>query len=727
MLSFPIAPASDAVFAIQAVNDQYNSFWRSVATALFYIRTGINLGYGAPPIRSSRFDSPEEHEGTDILESHPTPNHYVQECLANWLEFYVGAETAGSPVTTEGLPKDVCRGDFSGIFNDGKTFPPLSALLNFLEDWYAGASIRFLQGEMSQYNLRHLDAFMKPFTETLENFLAPAESPRVEEASKALASIQFANVVGYAQRLFARVYPERKVKGRLRSAAPQVLIMEPEASEATPTMRHSAYTAVAQGTSIVAVPPDVSHYKDTCTFVYAGVCTPLWSSDKMTVETVLAPDRLILYRVHSPESTSPSDYGSFSVLFPLVGSAPTFADRGYCQRVTEDVLRDLFPSLEEGNLRTFLSHLYPGKRVEEPAFVGAPSDGVPPVPAPRTPATIHLSEEGAYSGQAKAHLVVPFTDSTWHKMQPDLEIVMEFFSSHHFVLENSTDIYVAERVQGKTGDSFRARLRLYSEDSSPSVFGCEPMSQILQEPLEDLSRDPKFGLFFSTADALSVGLSEDADTQTALARCYVSALGDYALNKVFGDPSIVGEMVKFNEEDHSFQRVHLPEDIGLRCPCASYMLFEPSAWKDLDSEVETLDNASRYTICMHMPAEEVGEDRNIWVVGERDTEAEDGSDLVFSSVRPVMLGSDDSTYCLDEDMGLKGLKVAKDAVDHASSSLHKAVIFNLLHVHLFKFFANAKEREAMRRLLEASQPFRYAEGDVVDRVISDARDVGMAL
>ena len=750
MLTFPVAPSPDAIFAIQAVNDQYNSFWRSLATALFYVRTGVNLGYGAPPIRleTRRYDSrgssrSSKNTDTDILASHPTPNHYVQECLANWLEFYVGTYAAKDPVTSRDVPKKVMRGDFVGLYNDGETFPPLGALLNFLEDWYAGASIRFLRGELSASSLESLDDFMQPYTETLDNFITPAACDRLTAATEALAKLALPHVVGYAQMLLVDTFPEEKRDGRLGAATPQILVMEPENSPTNPILRHSAYTAVAQGTSIVAVPPDVSHYDDRCSFAYSGICQPMWADASLTLETVLAPDRLILYRLQGPETSEATDYGSFSVLFALVGSAPTFCDRGYCQRVTEDVLREVFPTMEEGHVRTFLGHLYPGRRLSSSAphhglnTNGHTSDAtaVAALGAPRpSPTTLTLSEEGAYSGEAKAHLVLPFSDSTWHKVQPDLQTLLAFFSKHHFVLENSTDIYVAERVQGKHGDVFRARLRLYSEDATPRVFGCEPMSQVLHEPLEDLSRDPKFGLFFSTADALALGLGGSSDVDVALARCFAAALGDYALNRLFGDPSVIESIVRFNEEDHSFKRVTLNEErCGLRCPSSSYLLFDPKEWFDLQDEIDVLDNSSRYTLCMHMPASEVGEDRNIWIVGERDTDAEGGDDLVFSSVRPL-LASDSSTdkdanvtYCLDDDMGMDGLRVAKDEIEHASSSLHKAIIFNLLHLHLFQYFAGGKEREALQRLVDASKPFRYADGPLADRVISDARDIGMAL
>lgn len=741
-LTFPIAPSNDAIFAIQAVNDQYNSFWRSVATALFYVRTGVNLGYGAPPLKAPALDSSDDDSSVDssqgeasskdvdILASHPTPNHYVQECLANWLEFYVGATAAKNPVSSEGWDKKVLRGDFVGLVNDGKTFPPLSALLNFLEDWYAGASLRFLRGDLSASALDDLDDFMRTFTETLDNFITPASCERVDEASEALSRLPLENVVGYTQILLVDSFPPRSSSrsSSFRSSTPQVLVMEPLGGEENHLLRHSAYTAVAQGTSIVAVPPDVALYTDRCSISYHALCQPMWSDESLTLEMVLAPDRLVLYQTGRPESSSLTDYGSFGVLFPLVGAAPTFADRGYCQRVTEDVLRDLYPSMEEGQVRTFLSHLYPGRRVEEPSM------GSEDHPArPSFPTTLHLEEEGAYSGEAKAHLVIPFSDSTWHKVQPDLEVILRFFKGYHFVLENSTDIYVAERVPGKTGEVYRARLRLYSEDATPKVFGCEPMSQILQEPLEDLSRDPKFGLFFSTADLLAIGLGGNRDTEIALNRCFASSLGDYALNRLYGETSNIENLVRFSKEDHSFKRVTLDEDrFSMRCPSAGYLLFDSEEWVGLEEEIEVLDNSSRYSICMHMPASEVGEDRNIWIVGERKVEDESGDDLVFSSVRPVLASNEDeddsrTTYCLDDDMGIEGLRVAKDEVEHASSSLHKAFILNLLHVHLFKYFAGPKEREAMHRLLEGSKPFRYASGDLADRIISDARDVGMAL
>jgi hypothetical protein len=740
MLTFSVAPAPDAVFALQAVNDQYNSFWRSFATALFYVRTGVNLGYGAPPISKRRFDSRDSSRssgssggrGTDILASHPTPNHYVQECLANWLEFYVGTYAARNPLKADGTPKEVLRGDFVGICNDGETFPPLKALLKFLEDWYAGASIRFLAGDLSASSLEDLDEFMRPYTETLDNFITPATCDRLHEALAALERLPLDTVVGYSQMLLVDCFPEeRRGGGVLGAATPQIIVMEVEKKEGEEPriFRHSAYTAVAQGTSIVAMPPDLSYYRDRCTVAYGASCQPMWADSSLSLGVVLAPDRIVLYRTRDPESSALTDYGSFSVLFPLVGSAPTFADRGYCQRVTEDVLRELFPSIEEGQIRTFLSHLYPGRRVEEPRFS---EDALSVPPRPSQPTAIHLSEEGAFSGEPKAHLVVPFSDSTWHKVQPAIETILDFFKANHFVLENSTDIYVAERVAGKAGDVFRAKLRLYSEDATPKVFGCEPMSQILQEPLEDLSRDPKIGLFFSTADTLAIGLGGSRDTDVALARCARASLGDYALNYLFGDSSLIDRIVRFNKEDHSYRRVSLDEGrFGLRGPSATYLLFEPSDWMGLEDEIEVLDNSSRYTLCMHMPASEVGEDRNVWIVGERDVAAESGDDLVFSSVRPL-LASDgeeeaETTFCLDDDMGIKDLRVAKDDVEHASSSLHKAIIFNLLHVHLFKYFAGPKEREAMQHLLEASKPFRYAEGPLADRVVSDARDVGMAL
>lgn len=714
-----ISPCRDAMLAIQAINEKSKTLWMSLATSLFYTRTGINLGYGIP------------HSGNvDISLPSVTPNQAVQICLSNWMEFYAGSRALGNNITSKGFSKNVMRGDLSALSNNGETFPPLRAIVNFLNDWYAGACIQFVKGDVSPDACRRHSEYMSEYNDKLVEFMKPHPCTLVQNALYAASTTDFPTLVGICQCELYDNFPAKKSKGRVVAAEPQIIVMEPLQTDDARVVNVCPYVSVSNGTSIIPVQPDMPSYEDGSypLFEYIDRCRPMWGSE-ISVEDILGTDRIILYRMSRCVDDT-NTHGVFSSLFPTVGSAPTFADRGYCQRVTERVLHDILPMVKEYKVRTILSHLYPGRRVEQAdSVLASVSSSLNP-----SPTMITVAQVGKHSGENKSHIVIPFSDTRWYSIQSELVSLLSFFDSYRFVLEDDTHMYVAERKVGSASE-YRAKFRLFSSDTTPDHFGCEPMSNILcSSTTRDMSGTPKIAAFFSMSDILAVSLNESQSVMDAIEGCHKRTYHGYVLNPVFGDPSIVSGIVKYNLEKHSCRRLTVKPSLqdypytDLYYPCTSYMVFEQDDWNDARSDIETLDMTSRYSLCAHVPCDIIGEDRNTWVVANRDTDDEDGTNIVMRRVCRL-LEKDCSrdgmrTYRLDKHTSMDAVTLSKSKVDHSSSSLHKGIVLNMLQLSLFETFASPQQKENMRRIVGMSEPFRYSVGtDVEKYVISDIRDV----
>lgn len=705
-----ISPCVDAIFAVQAINKKSKTFWMSLATSLFYTRTGINLGYGLS--HSDKIDA-------SLL--YVTPNQAVQICLANWIEFYVGSRILGQDITDEGFSKNVMRGDFSALYNDGKTFPPLRAVLNFLNDWYAGSCIQFVKGDISPDAIRRHSEYMTEYNTKLLEFIEPYSCEHVRNALYATSTASFTNIVGICQRELYVNFPAKKLKGRVVSAEPQIIVTEPLYSDNARKVKVHPYMSVSNGTSIIPVPPDISqHGNASCSmFEYIDKCVPMWCTE-ISLEDILGTDRIILYRM-SNYVDNINTHGVFSSLFPIAGSAPTFADRGYCQRVTERVLREITPIIKEYKVRAVMSHIYPGRRVEQ-------GDSVP------SPTMIQLTQIGKFSGKEKSHVVIPFSDTRWISIQSELDSIFAFFNSYRFVLENDTHMYIAEHDYGSES-GYRAKFRLFSSEFTPDQFGCEPMSNVLDSSTTtDMSGAPKIAVFFSMSDLISVSLNESQDVMNALKKCYDNAYHGYVLSHVFGDPTIVSDIVKYNNEVHSQKRltVKTTEEpymtTDLYSPCATYIVFEKDEWDDAYEDINILDITSRYSLCAHVPKDVIGDKKNTWIVAERDTDAEDGTNIVMRKVcrllAKVCKQSGSHTYKKDSPIKADSIVLTKRKVDHSSSSLHKGLVLNMLQLCLFEIFATAQQKESMRTILQISEPLRYSSGSELERyVMSDIKDV----
>lgn len=142
---FPVTPSPTNAFALQPVAQEYMAAARAVATSVAYRYTGINLGYGYTRGRVAVLD--------DVLTAHPTPMHYAQVVLAEWLLVFAALFTShpdcgcmtslnpgsaaftapdrrstvvNSPAEVLTRPEDV---------GAGTHFPSLSAVLVYIADW----------------------------------------------------------------------------------------------------------------------------------------------------------------------------------------------------------------------------------------------------------------------------------------------------------------------------------------------------------------------------------------------------------------------------------------------------------------------------------------------------------------------------------------------------------------------------------------------------------------
>lgn len=737
VLTLGVVPAPDAAFTIQAINEQYNSFYRAAATSLFYVRTGVNLGFGAPPVEDAR--------DIDPLRVHKVPNHYVQECLANWLEFYVGRYLMGTRVTGEGLPPAAAKGDFSNLRNSPETYPPLSALMNFLEDWYACACVQFVRGDLSADDRRRLHRFLAPFNDAILRFIAPA--------GDATAAYDRAGEVSVAMRvqilndIFEAEFPPRG-----RAFCPQVVLMT--AAPGAEARTHACLTAVAQGPGLVPLPPDLHAYTwdagsapaDAPTFSYPLVVRLREAS--FDLEDAFQPDRIFL--LEATYANGDAVEHAYDCLFGLIGQAPSFAHRGYMRRVTERVLRENLPAMSDAHVRGIVHHLYPGDRVVQPAMavgglghgmvandggVGSGGDGglggvgSDPVGGgdelggleQGLPRVVTLAPSGAASGVEKAHIVLSFTASAWTDAGDAVETLLAFLHRFRVVTEDGRDVYVATRKKSK----WRAVLRLHPKAGlRPDTYACEESSHVLAGRVEDLSRAPLLALFLSGANAASLALRGDKSVARAHRALVRRSLSDHELNRVFGAPALFGTVM-----DHR-SRVDLRGE-GLESPCVTYALFREGDWFDSAEDVAVVDHHARYVPAVREPS-------GGWVLGRRATDEEDGRNVCLIAPRPVVgLGRVPTEGGMDMgSVGMYGLgdpvtdgTVVYDKADIAcaSSSLQKGLVFNFLHLALMQALGDAPCRRALSTLLDLSTPLRYAGPDLAERHASDVSDLRTVL
>jgi len=693
-LTLDIVPAPDAAFTIQAINEQYNSFYRAVATSLFYVRTGINLGFGAAPIDEERAINP--------LELHRTPNHFVQECLANWLEFYVGRYLLGSQVTGEGIDKDVLKGDFTRFENDGKTYPPLSSLMDFLEDWYACACIQFVRGDLSKDDHRRLHRFLSPYSETISLFISPANA---ETAYTRAGEVSVSMRVQILNEVLEAEFPPRKVS---KSFCPQVVLLT--GATGSDLYSHSCFTSVAQGTNLVPLPPDLHSYdpSDKASFTYPKTVR-LYEST-FDLEDLFQPDRIFLL-----ESTFKNDDAvetAFDCLFGLIGMAPSFAHRGYMRRVTERVLAEHLPSMSEAHLMGIVHHLYPGDKVQDSRSLHSKESYGPPI----LPRAITISQKGLASNQEKAHIVLSFTSSAWEELATVLHPLLTFFQSHRIVLENGRDLFVASPT--KEG-RWRSSLRLYETDGDR--YGCEKTSHVLTGTVEDLSKTPMLSLFVSGANAASLALRGDKTVARSFETLASLALPSFELNRVFGSRSIFNHLMAHRSH------VNLHGE-SLESPCVTYGLFREEDWFSHAEDLSIVDHHTRYVPAVKVPVEVDGRDNeqiNEWFLGRRDLDAEDGDRVCLIAPRPIE--SDRDAFVLGEPVTDGVVVYPKEDISCASSSLQKGIVFNFLHLTLLQAMGDDGCQRALSALLDRSTPLRYASKDLAERHASDLSDLRAVL
>jgi hypothetical protein len=145
---FPVTPSADNAFALQPIAQEYLAAARAVATALLYRYTGVNLGYGAPAAAATRVRGKDGSVDAHLA-AHPSPLHYAQVVLAEWLlvfsavaerhtdfgnlthvnpscKAFAGLRVINAPSELLLAPDEVFR---------GTAVPSLSCVLVYVADW----------------------------------------------------------------------------------------------------------------------------------------------------------------------------------------------------------------------------------------------------------------------------------------------------------------------------------------------------------------------------------------------------------------------------------------------------------------------------------------------------------------------------------------------------------------------------------------------------------------
>lgn len=662
-MEFTVSPAykdRDSSFTIQAINGQYNSFFRAMATSLFYLRTGINLGFGAPLT--------SDKEEVDPISIHPFPNHYVQECLANWLEFYVGDHINGGVIGSIG--KRQMKGDFSKLKNDGDVFPPLEALLNFLEDWYAGCSLSFAKGEIEKDAAARLDETFSSYYEAMEEFLSPnLSSPRTEKAFGVTETTGVDSLVEQANKLF------EELKG-----SPSVFLME--RADTADWSKYSAYSSVA-ASGTVSLAPDVDYYKKSNEMSFPSKVTPIHKTD---IAHLFGQDRLYLL-------LNRDEYGrsSFDVLFSLVGDGPSFRHRGFCKRVTETILYELCPEMEKSQVHSAISVIYPGERV-------ARADA--PVPVRR----INISSEGPATGKEKTGVIITMGQSDWEMVEDKVDVLSDFLDKHRFIQAGDSDVFVGYPTSSSGNGGWKARYRLHSSASDSSMFTCEETSvSISGKEGSDLSGNLRYLVLFSGLE-LATLLLDSAEYQTDAVAELLQKSTKGRIPSVFGKTTLEDEIV-----DLRFRNL-------VQGGVCTFM-FDTDVWNDVQEPLRCIDDFCRYNPCLML---ENGE----FAIGARHREEETGNDIVIDSIRRVKRSN--GRWTLSSNSHDRRVW-AKDDIQASSSSTHKGIYLTILQVHLFRNFATPEVKSALESILSVAEPLRYCNDGQEARFLDDMEDLSVIL
>lgn len=656
-----VTPHRDASFALQVLNDQYNSFFRAVATALFYNRTGHNLGFGAPYSEDSEMDP---------IEAHGTPNHYVQECLANWLEVYVGQVLNGDHVQT--FDKNVMRGDFSSIHNDGDTVPPVEALLSFLEDWYSGACLEFVSGSLDQEKFKR---WFERYHTSINEFLDPYNSEKIESMRDASHSIDYKDRVGVLNELF---------QDQLRHPV-TLYLMRPTSDAKQVEKRVVRSTSDSE---IVPVAPDVNRYKSDTLATHAD-----------TVETryPVEDDPATLFRNDSLFIVESEDGDTFHTLFAIVGDAPRFNNRNYCGRVTRSVLEDVFP---KANINSILRTLYGGEVISGLDGTGGldgDSDfGYSPTSGEKDTRfssrdTVRSSKHNSlvasevgdkfrYTETSDTKPALFFTDSNWEKIEDDVMRMLTFHEDVRVVRDGVDNTFVAELVDENKATPL---YRLHPKRGGFSVDETE--SESIRNP-QILTGLPNITVVFSSMEIVSLVLGSTPQSIRAMGR-----LIDRAKN-VMGEKLLLQTI-----EKHSTVR-DMP---SLHAVNVASLEFEPYQWyqEDLQEAMRAVDDHTRYNPCMQL-------DSFAFVLAERNKEKEIDSDMLrFKHVYELEYGDNK----VSRAHAWKRFQVNRDQIPMASSSPHKALVWDMNQLDLAHQFASEEVKHAYIQVLDSANALRYSD------------------
>ncbi len=645
-----MTPHKDASFTLQVINDQYNSFFRSVATALFYNRTGHNLGFGAPLSEDKEFDP---------IEAHNAPNHYVQECLANWLEVYVGQTLTRDPV--QRFDKKVMRGDFSSLENDGETIPPLEALLAFLEDWYAGACLEFVSGSLDKERFNEL---FDAYRETVLSFLSPAETGRVDSLRDDAHELDYKDRVAALNDVF---------QDQLRD--PVTLFLMRPTSDARPTERRVVHSTA--DSNLVPVAPDVNRYETDIMASYHDTVATRYPDVDDPAE-LFRPDTLFIVQ---------SDEGdTFHTLFSLVGKPPRFKNRNYCGRVTRSILEDIFPS---SNINSILRTLYGGEvEREEPESRSNESSSTVLSSNPSNERVVAETQSNFNYHDPSSTKDTPtlfFTDSNWEKVENDILNLLSFHEDVRIVRDGRDNTFVAE-LDGENGDA-KPLYRLGSGGSGFTVSEVRDNKTIRRpQVLTDL---PLMTVVFSAMEIVSLVLGSTDATRNAMGR-----LVDRAAN-VTGENLLLQTL-----EKHSTVRdLDSLGDVN-----AASLQFEPYVWFDsnLQEALAKVDDHTRYNPVLRL-------DSYAFVLAERNKEKEtdDEDQLRFKHVHELEYGNGQ----VSRSYAWKRFQVDRDEIPMASSSPHKALLWNLGQLDLVRQFGTDSVKQAYLNVLESANALRYSNSE----------------
>lgn len=655
-----VTPHKDASFTLQVINDQYNSFFRAVATALFYNRTGHNLGFGAPL-------SDREDEEFDPIEVHDTPNHYVQECLANWLEVYVGQTMAKEPV--QRFSKKVMRGDFSSIENDGKTIPPLEAVLAFLEDWYAGACLEFASGSLDK---RKFDELFDSYRETVLSFLSPADSGSMDALRDTAHDADYKDRVRFLNEMFQDQLKE-----------PVTLFLMRPTSDARPVERRVVHSTA--DSNLVPVAPDVNRYESDIVAAY---------HDTVATRYPDVDDPLEMFRSDSLFIVQSEEGDTFHTLFSLVGESPRFRNRNYCGRVTRSILEDIFP---RADINSILRTLYGGEvtsnevtytREEEPSTrdrSSASGDTSDTVRSSDPSNAFVASSVGAKfnyhePSESEETPTLFFTDSNWEKAEDDIIKVLNFHEDVRIVRDGKNNTFVAELGESDANP-------LYRLDGGKGGYTVSEVrnNKGLRDPqvLTDL---PMVTLVFSAMEIVSLVLGSSDATRGAMGR-----LIDRAKN-VKGEDLLLQTIEKHGKV-RGMGSLH---DVNV-----ASLQFEPYSWfqDDVQEAVRVVDDHTRYNPCLQL-------DSFAFVLAERNKDKErDEDQLRFKHVYELEYGDNKVT----RSHAWKRFQVDRDQIPMASSSPHKALLWNLGQLDLVRQFGSENVKNAYLSILESANALRYSD------------------